>query len=646
MARRTRDFDWNDHPFGPPETWPQSLRSALSICLNSAFPTAIYWGPDLRLLYNDAWAPIPGPRHPDALGARAQDVWSDIWHIIEPQFAELVQSGEGLFVEDQLLPMRRYGFEEETYWNYSFTPLRAEDGRIVGIFNSGSETTENVIQRRNAEVLVALNQELRTCETTVDALDLAVSRLGQLMKATRVGIRQRTVLNDKPGFALTCEWRPDGIAPSEDVLGLSHLSAEQSDALLSGKIVRLSTLDPDLHATGRRFLEDIGISSLLVVPWVENGQTASVIYIQNAAARAYNALDVSTVEKVLETTMGWIERERHRERELVMAAEIDHRARNMLAVIQSITRMTNGKDVDELKDKLGERFKALSRVHSLLGRNRWTSVEFRDIVEEELAPLGPEVKERVTLRGPRLMLSAQEAQLFAMILHELTTNALKYGSMRQDGGTLSVTWSIDGNGHMDLDWVESGVAAGTGSDSKGPNGGFGSVLLSNVVQNQLGGEVKRTVTEHGIAYNFVLSLHRQADAPAEETAFATHDRKPAEAALSVMVVEDDAIISLDLAETLASEGYDVFGQFGNVETALDALRRAAPDLALLDADLGGRSSAPIAEALCAQSVPFVVVSGNGTSFADGDPRTVAPRIEKPISNGELLSVIRQATGHT
>ncbi|MCA1776321.1 MAG: hypothetical protein LC676_12115 [Loktanella sp.] len=114
MAERIRSFDWANHPFGPLEAWPQSLRSALSICLNSAFPTSIYWGPELRLLYNDAWAPIPGPRHPAALGARAQDIWGDIWHIIEPQFAKLVRSGEGLFVEDQMLPMRRFNTEEET----------------------------------------------------------------------------------------------------------------------------------------------------------------------------------------------------------------------------------------------------------------------------------------------------------------------------------------------------------------------------------------------------------------------------------------------------------------------------------------------------------------------------------------------------
>ncbi len=644
MAERIRAFDWSNHSFGPPETWPQSLRSALSICLNSAFPTAIYWGPELRLLYNDAWAPIPGPRHPDALGARAQDVWSDIWHIIQPQFAELIRHGEGLFVEDQLLPMRRFGVEEETYWNYSFTPLRAEDGSIVGIFNSGSETTENVIQRRNAEFLVALNRDLRTCNTAQDALKLAVTRVGQLLRAARVGVRERTIWNGKPAFALTYEWRAEGIIASDDILDLSHLPVAQGNDLMSGRIVRLSLFDPQLPATGRRFLEDAGVAGLLAIPWMESGNVASVIFIHSGNERNYSPLDISAVEKVLETTMGWIERERHRDRERVMAAEIDHRARNMLAVIQSITRLTTGVDVEDVKAKLGDRFAALARVHSLLGSKRWTDVEFRDLLEDELAPFGLDIHDRVSIEGPSVPLSAQEAQLIAMMLHELTTNALKYGSLRSDTGQLSVAWSIDEARNMTLRWVESGVPTEIGPDAGGAETGFGSLLLSNVVQTQFGGEVQRTVREDGISYCFLLSLDGEAYAPAPATPGDLHDEAPEPAAMSVMVIEDDAIIALDLADMLESEGYRVVGQFGSIETALAALRAHAPDLVLLDADLGGQSSAPVAEVLSARFVPFIVVSGHGDAFLDGDPRTGSPRLEKPVSSRDLISAIHQASG--
>lgn len=527
MAERIRSFDWANHPFGPLEAWPQSLRSALSICLNSAFPTSIYWGPELRLLYNDAWAPIPGPRHPAALGARAQDIWGDIWHIIEPQFAKLVRSGEGLFVEDQMLPMRRFNTEEETYWNYSFTPIRAGDGSIVGIFNSGSETTDRVIQRRNAEHLLALNQDLRTCETSGGALKLAGAMLGQVLNASRVRICERTTLNGKPAFSLIYDWHDEDRDTSRLALDASDFTAQQSDDLLSGRVVRLSSLDPDLPDVSRRLLEGIGISSLLAVPWSENGQVVSIAVIQSRIDRTYSTLDLSVIEKVLETVMGWIERKRHRDRERVMAGEIDHRARNMLAVIQSIARMTKGKDLADFKSKLNERLAALARVHSLMGRKRWTHIEFRDLLEGELAPLGSEIFQRVTIHGPSVTLSAQEAQLFAMNLHELTTNALKHGSLSDDDGKLSVTWFIDPDHNMALEWVEKGQPSKTAWSPGSSQNGFGSVLLSQLVQNQLGGHVQKSITEDGVAYQFSLSLHRQASDPIHEPSFEVPKGGPA-----------------------------------------------------------------------------------------------------------------------
>ena len=148
MGDRIRSFDWAVTPLGPPQTWPQSLRSAVSICLHSSFPTAIYWGDELRLLYNDAWAPIPAERHPGALGQPGAKVWQDIWPIVGPQFDSVMVSGEGFSTYDHLLPMVRHGVVRETYWNYSFTPIRGEDGRVVGVFNQGHETTDRVLFER------------------------------------------------------------------------------------------------------------------------------------------------------------------------------------------------------------------------------------------------------------------------------------------------------------------------------------------------------------------------------------------------------------------------------------------------------------------------------------------------------------------
>ncbi len=151
MGERIRAFDWPNHPLGSPEKWPDALHMALRLCLNSTFPSAIYWGRDLHLLYNDAWSPIPAERHPDALGKRGADVWPDIWSVVGPQFEGVLDTGQGFAAYDQMLPMQRGGRTTETYWNYSITPIVDETGAVAGIFNQGNETTGVIVAARMRE---------------------------------------------------------------------------------------------------------------------------------------------------------------------------------------------------------------------------------------------------------------------------------------------------------------------------------------------------------------------------------------------------------------------------------------------------------------------------------------------------------------
>ena len=151
MGERIRAFDWPNHPLGSPEKWPDALHMALRLCLNSTFPSAIYWGRDLHLLYNDAWSPIPAERHPDALGKRGADVWPDIWSVVGPQFEGVLDTGQGFAAYDQMLPMERGGRTTETFWNYSITPIVDETGAVAGIFNQGNETTGVIVAARMRE---------------------------------------------------------------------------------------------------------------------------------------------------------------------------------------------------------------------------------------------------------------------------------------------------------------------------------------------------------------------------------------------------------------------------------------------------------------------------------------------------------------
>jgi PAS domain S-box-containing protein len=160
MGERIRAFDWASHPMGPPEGWSPALRMALSLCLNSSFPTAVYWGPEMFVLYNDAWSEIPADKHPWILGKPAREGWADIWDIVGPQFEGVYRRGEGIATYEQMLPMVRGGEPRETWWNYSLTPIREADHGIGGIFNQGNEITDVVNARRARQAELKRWQEI------------------------------------------------------------------------------------------------------------------------------------------------------------------------------------------------------------------------------------------------------------------------------------------------------------------------------------------------------------------------------------------------------------------------------------------------------------------------------------------------------
>ncbi|MCE3270262.1 MAG: signal transduction protein: sensor, domain-like protein [Ramlibacter sp.] len=160
MGERIRAFDWANHPMGPPQEWDSALRIAVSLCLNSSFPTAIYWGPELFVLYNDAWSEIPAEKHPWILGKPAREGWADIWDIVGPQLQQVFEGGEGLALYEQMLPMVRDGKPRETWWNYSFTPIRDANHQVRGIFNQGNEISGAVQARRQRQAELLRWQEI------------------------------------------------------------------------------------------------------------------------------------------------------------------------------------------------------------------------------------------------------------------------------------------------------------------------------------------------------------------------------------------------------------------------------------------------------------------------------------------------------
>ena len=138
-----RSFDWSGTVLGHPETWPDALRTALAVCLNSAIPSAVYWGKDFITLYNDAWAQQAAGRHPWAMGRPGRESRADIWDTIRPQFEDVVATGRGFSTEKQMLPIKRAG-ESESWWSYSLVPLYDSDGHVGGLLTQGFDITAQV----------------------------------------------------------------------------------------------------------------------------------------------------------------------------------------------------------------------------------------------------------------------------------------------------------------------------------------------------------------------------------------------------------------------------------------------------------------------------------------------------------------------
>ncbi|HET9087023.1 MAG TPA: PAS domain-containing protein [Acidobacteriaceae bacterium] len=153
MGARMRALDWSQTALGPVESWPQALKIALGICLNSRFAIALWWGPAHVYFYNDAYIPLIGGKHPAALGRPASEVLPEVWDALSPMLEQVLQEGVASWTEDLRLLLERDGFAEECYFTFSFSPIRNETGKIDGMFIPVLETTGKIESDRRLHTL-------------------------------------------------------------------------------------------------------------------------------------------------------------------------------------------------------------------------------------------------------------------------------------------------------------------------------------------------------------------------------------------------------------------------------------------------------------------------------------------------------------
>ncbi len=245
-----RAIDWAKKSIGSVESWPQSLRTALSICLVSRHPICIIWGPERIYFYNDAYTPILGEKHPWALGESYITVWPEIWESSIRPILEMVEAtGEASWCDDLLLVLRRHGYNEECYFSFSFAPTRIEDGSVAGVFTAITETTAKVIGERRLRTLRDLGAQApnstsaeEACRIAgevlaVNALDVPFALFYLISSDGRLAERVEQV-----GLEIHCPGVPEQVSLSDE--GSADLW-QFSAVIRSGKPVvraRLSTL--------------------------------------------------------------------------------------------------------------------------------------------------------------------------------------------------------------------------------------------------------------------------------------------------------------------------------------------------------------------------------------------------------------------
>jgi len=338
--------------------------------------------------------------------------------------------------------------------------------------------------------------------------------------------------------------------------------------------------------------------------------------------------------RVSGVTIDVTERKEAEQRQDLLAREVDHRARNALAVVQSIIRLTRASSVENYVAAVDGRIKALARAHALLSESRWHGADLGTLVTEELAPYrsGDEPL-RIELDGPKVSLLPHMAQGLALALHELATNAAKHGALSVPPGKVSVAWQSRADGLL-VHWIERGGPR----IAPPPSRSFGLNVIRASIESQLGGEARFDWDPQGM--RCVLSIpHREPMNPRPPRT-AEHDADvgpaPPRPAVGrrVLLVEDEALVAMMIEEFLTEYGHSVIGPIGTVSAAAQMAKNGAFDAAILDINLGDGLVYPVAETLSARGIPFVFVTGYEADALDERFSSV-PVLQKPIERQTL-----------
>ncbi len=475
-GRLIREFDWSSTDLGPISGWPGWIRTSVDICLQAPIPIVMLFGPDGFLIYNDAYAAFAGQRHPQLLGMKVLEGWPEAADLNRRVLDTCYINGGTLSLKEQPLILFRYNNAADQLWlDLDYSPILNDEGKPGGVFAIVVETTEKVnIQR------------------TLDAERIAVMEANKRLSAESTFLRD--LFEQAPSFMAI-------MSGPAHVFVLANKSYQQ---LIGGRnVVGMTIRDALPEIVDQGFVELLDRVFNTGEPHIGSGTR---IMLNQTVGGTPGERFLDFIYQPIRNSDGMIsgifvegqdvtERTRGEQHLRLVVNELNHRVKNTLAMIQAVAAQTfrNAGDLPQAQAAFSARIMALARANDLLTGENWEGASLSDIVAGVSVAHAGNQPDRFTAKGPVVRLSPKAALSLSMAMHELATNAVKYGALSQDAGRVDVSWGVN-DGRMRIEWRESG-----GPPVKPPEKrGFGSRLVERGLAGEMGGTAQIDFQPQGI----------------------------------------------------------------------------------------------------------------------------------------------------
>lgn len=336
----------------------------------------------------------------------------------------------------------------------------------------------------------------------------------------------------------------------------------------------------------------------------------------------------------------------------LIARELDHRVKNLLATVVSMARMmnTDALSIEDFKAVFQARMESLANTHGLLAQSKWRGATIDELLDLELEPYRRFDRENIKKRGPAVTLEPHAAQCLSMAFHELATNAAKYGALSVETGTIAVKWDFsvtDDKTYLDIEWSERGGP----KIAKPTSEGFGTKVLNSLLAHQLSADVELSYEAAGFRGVFRLPAEENISGSSRDSIKFAQQAGPGlvRAAatdnllegLTILVVDDEWFVSAALAEALQRAGADVPKPAASIEQALALVDEYEADFAVLDYNIAGQPVIPVIQRLAENDVPMMIVSGYGSRLKLPEEFSDIAVFSKPVSEDRLISEIAE-----